>query len=414
MKYVAIIALLLVLAGCGGPSRPEVPAETGTTAPIGEQQTSSSGTMQCVVIGGSGLNLRSGPTTGSAVLAGLPEGKSLTVRGKSSDDGWLKVEGESMNGWVSAARTLVTCPGDLASLPVVDALSAGTPEAPSGGVKTQLPSVGPTEVQATDAESALKRHDVPEGLGQTLPLATTTYSYSPCFSDGATPDPRVLPPAAVEILQPGRICFVNFAANQAIDVQVTQADGTVVTRSVATDDRGISQLWWTPAPGDPTGTYTVVARQPPLEAHATFMVQRSNERRIVALTESGPPGSSFRFGLAGFEANTTVGLHLYRAAGPDICLIGCWTYAATLPTARADEHGEAVAVLPTRFDDPPGGYLVVTVPQAGFRGRFDVTPATRLIPLERLRVPDMRRLLATPRPAPDVRRLLATPARVRP
>jgi len=74
------------------------------------------------------INIRSGPTTESDVVAGLRAGQTVTAVGRLEDSSWLNIilpDSTSDTGWVSAQ--LVTAEGEIESLDVID------PDAPRIG-----------------------------------------------------------------------------------------------------------------------------------------------------------------------------------------------------------------------------------------------------------------------------------------
>ncbi len=88
-----------------------------TTAALADTIVSSTAT----VTSPDGLNLRGDPGTGSAVLAVMPFGASVTVAGSSTPDNWLPVVFNSQLGWADSTFLSVT-PGTPP--PVVVAISA--------------------------------------------------------------------------------------------------------------------------------------------------------------------------------------------------------------------------------------------------------------------------------------------------
>lgn len=176
--------------------------------------------------------------------------------------------------------------------------------------------------------------------------------------DGAC---RALPPgppralverSTLEIGQFFLICFPGFAA-QALDAEVRLPNGSV-RRSRVTDidlDDGVPYLSWYALPGDPTGTYTVSATQGSLKGTGKFAVDTASRAGVlVAPPASGPPGTTFRIGVFGFEPNATVPLYTYRSAGR-----GAYEYVTTL-AVKVDAKGQTLYELKTQPDDPTGAY----------------------------------------------------------
>jgi hypothetical protein len=114
-----------------------------------------------------------------------------------------------------------------------------------------------------------------------------------------------------------------------------------------------------PVPSDPQGDYTFSAAQTNVApATGAFTVVAATVPRIVELVGEGAPGTTFRFGLAGFEDSVT--LYLYKTKPQD----SEWTFLSTLPTVTVESNGEAIFLLESRAGDPPGQYAIVTDPSA--------------------------------------------------
>ncbi|HWF56865.1 MAG TPA: SH3 domain-containing protein [Candidatus Dormibacteraeota bacterium] len=108
----------LLLAACGTPS---APSGVATNPPEGSgATTSSAGTPSAAAASGVrtvlsplGLNIRSQPATTGAVLGTAAQGAVLTVVGKTDQNGgWFKVQGQTVNGWITADPSL-TASGQL-------------------------------------------------------------------------------------------------------------------------------------------------------------------------------------------------------------------------------------------------------------------------------------------------------------
>jgi hypothetical protein len=70
-------------------------------------------------------------------------------------------------------------------------------------------------------------------------------------------------------------------------------------------------------------------------------------------------GITFRVTLAGFEPSQDVKLVLYSGDNTS-----GFSYRAVIDTLRTDDRGEAIYLLRTHEDDPPGTYAIQTVPES--------------------------------------------------
>jgi len=117
---------------------------------------------------------------------------------------------------------------------------------------------------------------------------------------------------------------------------------------------GVPFLTWTSVPGDPLGNYEVSATQGTLKGTGRFGVSAASTPRMVGIEpSSGPPGTTFRFGIAGFAPNSVVDLYLYRAEGN-----GSYRYLTKVPVTM-DGLGQTVFSFPTARDDPKGSYCML-------------------------------------------------------
>jgi hypothetical protein len=117
----AVLATL-VLAGCGTPSTPSGVATnppvqgsgtTTTTTTTGGTPSAAAASGERTVLSPLGLNIRSQPATTGAVLGTAAQGAVLTVVGKTDQNGgWFKVQGQTVNGWITGDPTL-TASGQL-------------------------------------------------------------------------------------------------------------------------------------------------------------------------------------------------------------------------------------------------------------------------------------------------------------
>ncbi len=132
------VCLVLLLAGCR-PSIGLAPASTPTSEPTSEPVLEITATpevptaipepptptpvpvpqpvsVDCTVIARS-LRLRSGPSTETAVVAGLANGQVLRASARNPEATWVAVQTpEGLSGWVSAE--FVNCAQPVDTLPV--------------------------------------------------------------------------------------------------------------------------------------------------------------------------------------------------------------------------------------------------------------------------------------------------------
>ena len=152
------------------------------------------------------------------------------------------------------------------------------------------------------------------------------------------------------------ICFPGFAHNEAVQADVHLPDGKVrkITAASFNATSGIPYASWTTVPGDTLGTYDVRATQGTLQGTGTFTVAAASTPRTVGIAPTeGPPGTTFRFALAGFAARSDIDLYLYRSEGN-----GVYGYLTTV-TATVDGNGQTILNFATSADDPKGSYCFV-------------------------------------------------------
>jgi hypothetical protein len=203
----------------------------------------------------------------------------------------------------------------------------------------------------------------------------------------STTEPSILVPQTVEILEKLNICFVSFAPDQPIVVQITRPDGSSLwSGELLADGTGGTGWEGSILPGEPLGAYTILATQrapshdnlPELliltdtdalvptqeevRATATMQVAAASRPRLDVRPRAGSPGTTFQIYLAGYTPNQHVQLHLYRAGEQS------FLYATELSPVPIDGRGEARATLETQPDDPLGAYALDTQPASA---RFD-------------------------------------------
>ncbi len=74
-----------------------------------------------VIVIGTGLNLRGGPSSTSPFIVSLPAGEPLEPLGHSLDGNWLnvRVEATAQTGWVNSSDKFVSCNRDISLLPII-------------------------------------------------------------------------------------------------------------------------------------------------------------------------------------------------------------------------------------------------------------------------------------------------------
>ena len=105
-----VLALALVFAACTSPNPHHAARHATTTSTTSAPSTSTTVPANGVrtVLSPVGLNIRSGPSTTSAVLVTAAQGAVLTAVAQGS--GWLEVKGPTVTGWISDDPTL-SAPG---------------------------------------------------------------------------------------------------------------------------------------------------------------------------------------------------------------------------------------------------------------------------------------------------------------
>lgn len=188
------------------------------------------------------------------------------------------------------------------------------------------------------------------------------------------------PGCEAEIAGTIRLTFGGFASGQPICLDLRRPDGRSAEVSVPPSEEGQHAWDWTPWPGDPTGPYTVVAKQGATEASGTILVRSPAQPRLSVVPRSGPPGASFKIALAGYEPGALVPLRVYRCIGAHPSVLNAegdyqgemtsYVYLASLRPVRVDERGEAAYELSTAPHDPEGQYVIETGPPAQKGGAF--------------------------------------------
>ena len=221
-----------------------------------------------------------------------------------------------------------------------------------GGVLVTTPTT------VDPAQGALQRRDTPpEGVKEQLDFFAFYQGPEASCSelDGSRPAVVVSAPNA-QVASSFAICLPGFVPNEPVNVEVRSPDGKVsrLTASEYTFPEEIAYTTWTTVPGDELGTYGITAAQGRRRGKGSFDLGLATSPRSVAIEPStGPPGTTFRFGFAGFAEDSVVDVYLYQAEGK-----GSYTYRTVIPTA-VDDIGQAVLSIPTGADDPPGQYCLI-------------------------------------------------------
>lgn len=102
----------LGIADCLGQSVPIQPFNSRAPFDFGLE-----GGILVTVSNNSDVNLRSGPSTATAVVTTISNGTIFAASGRNGDGSWLNVYNAGVSGWISSG--LVSANGDIQSLPVV-------------------------------------------------------------------------------------------------------------------------------------------------------------------------------------------------------------------------------------------------------------------------------------------------------
>ncbi|MBE2236326.1 MAG: SH3 domain-containing protein [Caldilineaceae bacterium] len=102
-------------SGAIGPAPALTPASTRRANPTATPQAEAT----CTVLANPNLNVRSGPGTTFAPIGAAPFNAQLRPLARNTDATWLEVQvlPTGPRGWVSTGARLITCPGNLTSLP---------------------------------------------------------------------------------------------------------------------------------------------------------------------------------------------------------------------------------------------------------------------------------------------------------
>ena len=252
----------------------------------------------------------------------------------------------------------------------------GSPTASSGGDAPESPagSTGSAVSSADDANYLQRRDTPPEGVAAQLQFFAG--GGPPCAAvDESTPAINVEGMPWVAGVY--RLCVTGIEAAVPIEVALTLPDGTTRDYTLTSRLGGIALQHLAVLPGEPIGTYRATATQGRTQITGSYEVTRATVPSALTVPPTeGPPGSTFRFGLAGFPPDSEIELDLYQRDGDNAAR---YLYLTTLPPAMTDGVGEAIYELPTAADDPVAGYCVVyrvptQAPHSECDASFRLTP----------------------------------------
>jgi hypothetical protein len=161
------------------------------------------------------------------------------------------------------------------------------------------------------------------------------------------------------------LCFHGFADGK-LEVQIRRPDGRLRPASpvvLPVAYKAATWNWVLPIDDEP-GDYTVIATQGALRATATVRITPASTPNLVIWPKSGPPGAVFYFYLAGFPANQSIRLNVYRpvecdtSSGISSTNRTCWAYHTAL-AVRTGANGRGYYALTTRSTDPAQSYHII-------------------------------------------------------
>jgi uncharacterized protein YraI len=194
-------------APAGAPGDSSAPPGDSSGSSGSGPSSSSSGACQ-VVIGGTGVNVRSGPGLNfNPPIGQATPGTIWTVTGRSTDNAWWQINFNNTVGWVSAQISAVQAQGNCANVPIASSgpPSSGGPPV-SGGSPTPTPtaSVTPGGPTATFTSTFTPSPTYTPG-GPTLtptftpsftPTASPTLNVTATFTPSYTPTTQLQQPTA--------------------------------------------------------------------------------------------------------------------------------------------------------------------------------------------------------------------------
>jgi hypothetical protein len=155
------------------------------------------------------------------------------------------------------------------------------------------------------------------------------------------------------------VCLYGFAADERVTVHFTWPDGTTTEGSDRVGDAGpgtLATVDFDPLPGMPLGRYELTARQGSTVATGSVTVERPRHPWLGLAAGGHRIGDRLRLVLAGFRADRTVRVAIYRASSDGRCpgrrgrVGGASTYCLTdrRLRARVDAQGDAIVPVSLR------------------------------------------------------------------
>ncbi len=261
--------------------------------------------------------------------------------GGTSDTATTGSDGSATTTGSDPSSATTAPPGTTSNVTTAPGSGGGT--GPGGG-----------SPQAQSEQSLLQRRDAPpSGIRSQFEFFQEGNGF--CRGLPSGPPRALVEVNPVEIGQFFAICFPDFVKHRPVNAEVTLPNGDV-RRSLVTDidTDGVAYWAWSALPGDPLGAYGVSATQDAVRGTGTFTVNRASRPGIlVPPPHLGPPGTTFRLAIFGFEPNEMVPVYVYRTGTNGGG--GLYDFVTTL-SVPVDAEGQAIYELRTRADDPRGTY----------------------------------------------------------
>ncbi len=135
---IPMLVLGLLLGGCVMPARQEeAPTQPPAEPPV-DQPAPEMSAEDLIAIVSQDANVRTGPSTDSAIAYWLTAGAEVKIVGRNEDATWLRIEHADRPGWIFAALTDVAA--EVAELPAEAPPAEPTPE-PAPEPEPSLPTV---------------------------------------------------------------------------------------------------------------------------------------------------------------------------------------------------------------------------------------------------------------------------------
>ncbi len=149
-------------------------------------------------------------------------------------------------------------------------------------------------------------------------------------------------------------CAAGFAANEAIEVVIADAEDTQTVLPLTAGAEGTATFRWYSLPGEATGAYRVIANTSAgLQSAVRWQIAEPTQPRVLVFPHAYRSEVGGELALAGFPPATTVTLGLYRLdAQGEASLIWSWQL-------RTDRQGMARKPFTEAFGLEPGQYAVI-------------------------------------------------------